>query len=150
MKKFIKWFLFWLVVCGGLALAICYIVIPEQTKNAIDVVVGYLNTPLGIIGGTSITLGLVLLVVLKAIVNYRKIKYKEALDEHKKELELTKQEIEKKFNEYVAQVNEQLEHTKTEINAINYTSNELVETIRLVPNKKVQERLDRYEETTNN
>lgn len=150
MKKFIKWFIFWLFVCGGLALLICYIVIPEQTKNAVDVVIGYLNTPLGIIGGTTITLGLVLLVVLKAVVNYRKIKYKEALDEHKKELELTKQEIKKEIDEYKEQVKEQLELAKTEINALTYVSNELVETIRLVPNKKVQERLDRYEETTNN
>ena len=67
MKKFIKWFLFWLVVLGGIALAICYIVIPEQTKSAADIVVGYLNTPLGIAGGTTITLGLVVGVILKLI-----------------------------------------------------------------------------------
>lgn len=67
MKKFIKWFLFWLVVLGGIALAICYIVIPEQTKSAVDIVVGYLNTPLGIAGGTTITLGLVVGVILKLI-----------------------------------------------------------------------------------
>lgn len=67
MKKFIKWFLFWLVVLGGIALAICYIVIPEQTKSAADIVVGYLNTPLGIAGGTTITLGLVVGVILKLV-----------------------------------------------------------------------------------
>lgn len=67
MKKFIKWFLFWLVVLGGIALAICYIVIPEQTKSAADIVIGYLNTPLGIAGGTTITLGLVVGVILKLV-----------------------------------------------------------------------------------
>ena len=67
MKKFVKWFLFWLVVLGGIALAICYIVIPEQTKSAADIVVGYLNTPLGIASGTTITLGLVVGVILKLV-----------------------------------------------------------------------------------
>ena len=67
MKKFVKWFLFSLFVCGSLALAICYMVIPERTKEAVDVVIGYLNTPIGIAGGTTITIGLVVGVILKVV-----------------------------------------------------------------------------------
>lgn len=67
MKKIFGIISFSLLMCGIVALAICYIVIPEQTKLAADVVVEYLNKPLGIIGGTTITLGIVFAFVLKTL-----------------------------------------------------------------------------------
>lgn len=67
MKKFVKWFLFSLVLCGGIALAICYCVMPEQTRLAMDKVIEYLNTPLGLVCGTTITLGLVVFVLVKLV-----------------------------------------------------------------------------------
>ena len=75
MKKFLKWFLFGVVLCGSIALGICYITIPEQTKAAADVVVGYLNTPLFIAGGTTITFGLVVGIVFKYVYD----KYKDTI-----------------------------------------------------------------------
>ena len=83
MKKFIKWFLFSLLVSGGLALAICYMVIPERTKCAIDILIGYLNTPLGIVGGTTITLGLVAYVIVKTLYEHYKHSIRNDLEEGK-------------------------------------------------------------------
>ena len=77
MKKFIKWFIFWLVVLGGVALAICYLTIPEQTRLAVDKVVEYANTPLGIVGGSTITLGLVASFVIKLVYD----RYKDTIRE---------------------------------------------------------------------
>ena len=77
MKKFVKWFTFWLIVCGGIALAICYMAIPNETKSAIDIVIGYLNTPLGIAGGTTITIGMVSYFVISHIFKLNRDKAKE-------------------------------------------------------------------------
>lgn len=87
MKKFVKWFLFSLVVCGSLALAICYMAIPERTKSAVDVVVGYLNTPIGIVSGTTITIGLVVGVILKLVYNRYKLDVKKQLQDYLSKVE---------------------------------------------------------------
>lgn len=92
MKKFIKWFLFSLLVSGGLALAICYMVIPERTKCAIDIVIGYLNTPLGIVGGTTITLGLVAYVIVKTLYEHYKHSIHNDLEEGKSFVEKQKKQ----------------------------------------------------------
>ena len=109
MKKFIKWFLFSLFVCGSLALAICYMVIPERTKSAFDIVVEYLNRPLGVAFGTTITLGLVIGVVLKLVWDRHKdsIKqdisdYKQFIAQEKDKLEKSKLELESKENDIKA------------------------------------------------
>ena len=68
MKKFIKVLccvVLSLVILGGIALAFCYMVIPQETKCAMDIVIGYLNTPIGIAGGSTITLGIVLFILLR-------------------------------------------------------------------------------------
>ena len=57
MKKFVKIFLFVLFLLGIAALVVCYIVIPEQTKNAVDIVVDYVNRPLPIAGVSILTIG---------------------------------------------------------------------------------------------
>ena len=106
MKKFVKWFLFSLVVCGSLALAICYLTIPERTKSAVDIVVEYLNKPLGIAFGSTITLGLVLGIVLKLLWNAHRdsvkkdiTDYKSLIEQEKTKLALAKQELEIKESE---------------------------------------------------
>lgn len=87
MKKFIKWFIFWTIIIGGISLAICYMTIPEQTKSAADIVVGYLNTPLGIAGGTTITLGVVLYIVIKNVGKYLFNKNRNELEEYKEKVQ---------------------------------------------------------------
>ena len=107
MKKFVKWFLFWLVVLGGIALAICYIVIPEQTKSAADIVIGYLNTPIGIAGGTTITLGLVVGVILKLVYDRYKDNVRKDFTEAKFYAETQKEQA-KGYYELAVQEREQI------------------------------------------
>ena len=67
MKKALKISTYCLLVSGIIAIGLCYIIIPERTKSAFDIVVEYLNRPLGVAFGTTITLGLVIGVVLKLV-----------------------------------------------------------------------------------
>ena len=91
MKKALKISAYSLIVCGIVALAICYIVIPERTKEAMDIVIGYVNRPLGIVCGTTITVGLVAYVIFKLVMSaHRKTleeKYNSAVLECEKEKE---------------------------------------------------------------
>ena len=77
MKKAFKIVAYCLIISIVIALALCFIIIPERTKSAMDVVIGWLNTPLGIVGGTTITLGFVSYVIFKIIVLSRKTSVKE-------------------------------------------------------------------------
>ena len=106
MKKALKISTYILIVCGIVALGLCYIIIPDRTKSAIDIVVEYLNKPLGIAFGSTITLGLVLGVVLKLLWNAHKdsIKkditdYKALIEQEKNKLALAKHELEIKESE---------------------------------------------------
>lgn len=95
MKKLLKIFLPIICGLGGMALALCYIFIPQETKSAADIVIGYLNTPLGIAGGSTITLGLVVYVIVKSIGKYLINSNKINIDECNKkvaELELKTKE----------------------------------------------------------
>ena len=86
MKKFwniVKISLVCLLALGGIALLVCYIVINEQTVMAIDKVVDYLNRPLFIIGGTTITLGLVVFVLLRYALKLNRDKVKDYVEQAK-------------------------------------------------------------------
>ena len=106
MKKALKISTYCLVVSGIIALALCYLIIPERTKCAIDIVVEYLNKPLGIAFGSTITLGLVLGVVLKLLWNAHKdsvkkdiADYKSLIEQEKSKLVNAKQELQVKESE---------------------------------------------------
>lgn len=86
IKKALKISTYILIVCGIVALGLCYIIIPDRTKSAIDVVVEYLNKPLGIAFGTTITLGLVLGIVLKLLWNTHKDSIKKDINDYKTEI----------------------------------------------------------------
>ena len=103
MKKAFKITTYCIIVSGIVALGLCYLIIPERTKFAIDIVVDYLNKPLGVAFGTTITLGLVIGVVLKIVWDRHKdsIKkdisdYKQVIESEKAKLELAKKELETK------------------------------------------------------
>ena len=115
MKKALKISTYCLIVSCIIALALCYIIIPERTKYAIDIVVKYLNTPIGIGTGTSITLGVVIFFIVKYAISTnvgRKITdfnstiadKEKALKESKEKLELQKQEIETYLKSYKEQI----------------------------------------------
>lgn len=115
MKKTFKIITYCLLVSCAIALALCYIIIPDRTKDAIDVVIKYLNTPLGIGTGTSITLGVVLFFIVKYAISTnvsRKISTfnstladkEKVLKESKEKVELQKQEIETYLKSYKEQI----------------------------------------------
>ena len=86
MSKFTKVFLsivLALLVALGITLGIFYCIMPTETRCAIDIVVYYLNQPLGVVCGTTITLGLVLAVIGKIIYDIVKDNIKEQLQEVK-------------------------------------------------------------------
>ena len=106
MKKALKISTYILIVCGIVALGLCYIIITDRTKSAIDIVVEYLNKPLGIAFGSTITLGLVLGVVLKLLWNAHRdsvkkdiTDYKAIIEQEKNKLALAKHELEIKESE---------------------------------------------------
>ena len=109
MKKALKISTYCLLVSGIIAIGLCYIIIPERTKSAFDIVVEYLNRPLGVAFGTTITLGLVIGVVLKLVWDRHKdsIKqdisdYKQFIAQEKDKLEKSKLELESKENDIKA------------------------------------------------
>ena len=153
MTKFIKWFLFSLVFCGGLALAICYMVIPNETKSAADIVIGYLNTPIGIAGGTTITIGMVAYIVVANLLKLNREKAKQDFDECKEELELEKNKLENEVKEIKDLYFVLQENLNTLLQAHNITTTSIYDTLKLIPNKKVQEKVEELygtrEERTN-
>ena len=150
MKKFVKWFTFWLIVCGGIALAICYMVIPNETKSAIDIVVGYLNTPLGIAGGTTITLGMVAYFVISHIFKLNRDKVKEQYDNCVQELEQKKKEIKELLVEYEKELKEHDTKVEERFEQITKVQNKEIDILQIIPNKKVQESVRTLIETIKN
>lgn len=58
MEKFfkvLKGILLTILIIGIVGLSVCYVVIPNETETFVESVMGYLNTPIGIVGGTTIT-----------------------------------------------------------------------------------------------
>lgn len=147
MKKFIKWFLFSLFVCGSLALAICYMVIPDRTKCAMDIVVGYLNTPLGIVGGTTITVGMVAYIVVSYVLKLHRQKALNDFNECKEELENKKKELESEIAKQKELIDEQAKKLLELKELLKQNSDFINGTLKLIPNKKVQERLKQSNET---
>ena len=138
MKRFIKWFAFGTLVCGGIALAICYMAIPQETKSAMDIVIGYLNTPLGIVGGTTITLGVVASVVIKLIYDRYKTSMSVNLQQAKEYAESQKDKAQEYYDKAL-QVSEQV---KEMLNSYSSRIDDLTDKLCMVceksPNAKIK------------
>lgn len=138
MKKFVKLFLFSLFVCGSLALAICYLTIPERTKSAVDVVVGYLNTPIGIAGGTTITIGLVAGVILKVVYDRYKDSVRNDFAQAKAYAEAQKEQA-KGYYDLAIQEREQIRDILTSYDKrIDSLLDKVCKVCETIPNAKVQ------------
>lgn len=137
MKKFIKWFIFWLVVLGGVALAICYLTIPEQTRLAVDKVVEYANTPLGIVGGSTITLGLVASFVIKLVYD----RYKDTIREDFKQAKEYAQAQKEQASGYYDLAVQERENIRDILSTYDKRIDELLDKIckvcETIPNAKV-------------
>lgn len=77
MKKAFKIITYCLLVSVGLAIALCFLIIPERTKSAFDVVFEWLNRPLGVACGVTITVGLVFYVIAKLVYDRHKASVKQ-------------------------------------------------------------------------
>ncbi len=95
-----------LIVCGIVALGLCYIIIPDRTKSAIDIVVEYLNKPLGIAFGSTITLGAVIIFILTQLWKNQRQRVKDDIANYEQKIEnaenklaLAKHELEIKESE---------------------------------------------------
>ena len=139
MKKALKISLYSLLVCGALALAICYIIIPERTKEAMDIVIGYLNKPLGIVCGTTITLGLVAFVIFKLVM----LAHKKSLEQKWNESVLSCEKEKEQAKAYYEQALKKEEQVQEMLSAYNQRldtqANAIVVVCNTIPNKKVNE-----------
>ena len=87
MKKFLKvmfGIILVLLILGAIALAICYITIPDRTKQAVDIVIGYTDKPLFIVGGSTITIGAVVFVLIRYASKVFVDNYKKQLEDYGK------------------------------------------------------------------
>ena len=147
MRKFLKWFIFGLVLTLGVALLIGYCFFGDKTKAIVDVVIDYINRPLGIVCGTTITLGLVFYFVFSYVLQLSRDKAK--LDREDFETRLAQKD--KEHKEELNKLNEKIKELESSIESAKEQGLHLKETITLIPNKKVQERLGQFygEERTN-
>ena len=138
MKKFMKWFGIFLLLGGLLSYAICYMVMPDRTKDFTYIAIQWANTPLFIAGGTTITIGLVVGVILKLVYDRYREKingdYQQAKEFSKSQYEKA-QECYEKILQTKEQVVEMLESYSTHIEKLE---EELIEVCETSPNAKVK------------
>lgn len=141
MKKLFT-FLSVLALILGLCFGICYIAIPNETKLAVDTLVGYLNTPLGIAGGTTITVGLVVGVILKSVYDRYKSATKEDLEHYKarvEELVESAKNYEQLAEEQYAKIEELVKSVESNEKVdYDYLINVLKKLCETSPNKKIK------------
>ena len=138
MKKALKISSYLLIIACAISLALCFIIIPERTRYAMDIVIEWLNKPLGIVCGTTITLGLVVTIIVKLVYD----RHKEKLaSEYEKTIAVVKQK-EDKAKEYYElgkqkeqQALQMLDSYSTRIDTLE---NELVKVCETMPNAKIK------------
>lgn len=139
MKKALKISLYCFVLSCIIALALCYIIIPERTKEAMDIVIGYLNKPLGIVCGTTVTLGLVAFVIFKLVMSA----HKKSLEQRWNESVLSCDKEKEQAKAYYEQALKEKEQVQEMLSAYNQRldtqANAIVVVCNTIPNKKVNE-----------
>ena len=139
MKKALKISLYCFVLSCIVALALCYIIIPERTKEAVDIVVGYLNKPLGIVCGTTVTLGLVAFVIFKLVMSAHKKSLEQKWNESVLSCEKEKEQA-KAYYEQALKKEEQVQEMLSAYNQrLDTQANAIVVVCNTIPNKKVNE-----------
>ena len=138
MKKALKISSYLLIIACAISLALCFIIIPERTRYAMDIVIEWLNKPLGIVCGTTITLGLVVTIIVKLVYD----RHKEKLaSEYEKTIAVVKQKEDKakEYYELGKQKEEQaLQMLDSYSTRIDTLENELVKVCETMPNAKIK------------
>ena len=139
MKKALKISLYCFVLSCIVALALCYIIIPERTKEAMDIVIGYLNKPLGIVCGTTVTLGLVAFVIFKLVMSA----HKKSLEQRWNESVLSCEKEKEQAKAYYEQALKKEEQVQEMLNAYqeqqDLQKQYVITLCNTIPNKKVNE-----------
>lgn len=159
MKKVVKITAYVLCLVAVVALTICYLVIPSQTKQAVDIIVGYLNTPVAVAGISTTIGGIVIFVVSKFIISNTKF--------GKKELEKIKDDVNNakvSVYEYKGIITDEVKKYKVQFEDLKKESEDkitimyeefkdlkvnLMDSLKVIPNKKVQEIVEKYESEFN-
>lgn len=146
MKKALKISLYCFVLSCIIALALCYIIIPERTKEAMDIVIGYLNKPLGIVCGTTVTLGLVAFVIFKLVMSAHKKSLEYKWNESVLSCEKEKEQA-KAYYEQALKKEEQVQEMLSAYDErLNTQANAIVVVCNTIPNKKVNELASEFSE----
>lgn len=139
MKKALKVSLYCFALSCVIALGLCYIIIPERTKETMDIVVGYLNKPLGIVCGTTVTLGLVAFVIFKLVMSAHKKSLEQKWNESVLSCEKEKEQA-KAYYEQALKEKEQVQEMLSAYNQrLDTQANAIVVVCNTIPNKKVNE-----------
>ena len=138
MKKFIKYATWFLIAGAIISLGLCYLIIPERTKAAMDIVIEYANKPLGIVCGTTITLGAIVGIVIKVIYDRHKTSVKDIVKEGKEFAEQQKQQA----KEYYELAKQEKEQVKEILSCYDQEIDKIVEQVAVVcetsPNAKIK------------
>jgi len=148
MKKVFKIIAYSLLICGIVALVLCYFIIPDRTKSAVDVAIGYANRPLGIICGTTITLGLVAFVIVKLAMSI----HRKSLEDKWKESVLSCEKEKEEAKAYYEQALKEKEQVQEMLSAyddrLNEQQGQIVLVCQTIPNKKVNELCEEFKQSS--
>ena len=139
MKKVFKISTYCLIVSCIIALGLCYVIIPERTKSAIDIVVEYLNKPLGIVCGTTITLGLVVGVVLKLVWDRHRDSIRNDISSYKAQIEIEKSKLESSKQELTLKESEIKAYLGTYKDYTDKLTELVVKVCETSPNAKIKQ-----------
>ena len=138
MKKAFKISSYLFIIACIISLALCFIIIPERTRYAMDIVIEWLNKPLGIVCGTTITFGLVITIIVKLIYD----RHKEKLaSQYKKTIAIVieKEDKAKEYYELGKQKEQQaLQMLDSYSTRIDELENELIKVCETMPNAKIK------------
>ena len=138
-KRFLKVFICVILFLGLVALLTCYCVMPERTKDAVDIVIEYINRPLPIVGISLATLFVFIYTI------YSKTSFGKAqINQAKAQVKELEQEI-NKYKTYIYEIENKVVDYENEINIvvnganqrIDFLCDKIVELCEKVPNAKV-------------
>lgn len=141
LKKWVIVILLGLLVGGAISLSLCYMIIPERTKSAIDIVVGYLNTPYGLGCGITITGGMVIFLFSKYLIKFAISNSKYGKEELKK-IEDSVKDYKDKASELKEIAEKSLEEQKVILSKysqdIEYFTTSIIKVCETSPNAKIK------------
>ena len=148
MKKVLKIIGLCLLTCCAIALVVCLLVQPTETKYFLNDLFFYLDTPIALCG-ISVTLGGVLLYfIVRYVLNNTSVgkKHLQELNEQLKKLEKRHNDLLNEHCEYTQVVSKVFDEFK---DTVDNNFLEIEKVLSLIPNKKVQEALNNGKEQEN-